>query len=479
MASPRFFPDGDEAVVGLMAINSLERGEAPLFYWGQCYGFALLEAGGAALLFKVGGISGAMLKLAPLVIFAAGCVLFTLVARRILGERPALAAGVLLAAAPSWLAFSMKAWAGMVTAFALTPLVLLLSQGARGADPIRSMAGVAGAGVAAAMVFFAQPIAGIALLPLIAANEVRPRRLLQWGTLFAAALISIAVLRAAADCEHASWAPQIFGRSDLSTAIPRVAHGFKTMAGGSHFMQTELGAPLFAEISAALTCLGTFFLLMGGLHAVIRARSFPFESACAVSVAFVFIISLFMRPDAFMFRYLVPAVAPLIWGMVVIGARAARGGGVLRLVTTLWSLLWTISGLAAAVSMKDLSFSGWTEAQERAIAELPRALEEANARHACVTHPTLQWSLMFESRGRIVARWMDPRDRRPELSREVSRAIANGERVALVAMPREMPAIEKRLSEWNGSLIQKALVGNQLVMYTGLSREMWAELGFR
>ena len=72
--SSGMLPDGDEAILGLMARHLAAGKELPLFFYGQSYGFCLLETATAACLFKIFGSSPVLLKVAMLWLWALGCL---------------------------------------------------------------------------------------------------------------------------------------------------------------------------------------------------------------------------------------------------------------------------------------------------------------------------------------------------------------------------------------------------------------------
>ncbi len=107
------FFTSDEAIVGLIARHT-SINELPAFYWGQDY-MGTLESYVARVLFKIGGSSVAVLKLAPFFIF----VLFLLahydLVRLFSTRRVALFSTLLLATGPPvLLSWSIRAMAGYV-----------------------------------------------------------------------------------------------------------------------------------------------------------------------------------------------------------------------------------------------------------------------------------------------------------------------------------------------------------------------------
>jgi hypothetical protein len=160
--------DSDEAIVGLMAREMLH-GHAWAFFWGQHYA-GTVETAVAAAIFAVAGPSVAALKASVVVLAAVGSVLTWRVGRRVIDERGAQVAALLVWLTPgSFVWFSTKArgfyWAALALGLLLLLLALRLEQdGDRRRDWI-SLGLVAGAAwwVSPTVAYFAAP-AGLWLL---------------------------------------------------------------------------------------------------------------------------------------------------------------------------------------------------------------------------------------------------------------------------------------------------------------------------
>ena len=55
LLSPHYLLDGDESILGLMALHTAQGRELPVFFWGQSYGLSLLEVLPAAVVFRMTG----------------------------------------------------------------------------------------------------------------------------------------------------------------------------------------------------------------------------------------------------------------------------------------------------------------------------------------------------------------------------------------------------------------------------------------
>lgn len=473
LTSPRLFPDGDEAIVGLMTQTFLHKGEFPGFFWGQCYGIATLESLAASLPFAIVSPTGGGLKCAALLVFTLGWLAWSAAAERIMGRTGGRVAAILLAAIPAWFAFSMKAWGGMVTAFLTSGLVLVMLAPRARPSRVPAWISLAAAGSLAAVTCFAQPLMAAALAPILLAREIRPRGWKKWSAFLIPALVAAMLLKSVADCSQAHWQPRLFGKVELAASAPIVFRGLFVMAHGGHFMNMPLPVSPVCRATAAV------FLLLAGLACslalvrALRTRFYPLDAACACSILVVVVLALLIQPESFMFRYLLPAAAPITW---VIASRWSR---IPRLavagVFAAFAALSVLSGFA----MRNASFSGWSAEEERAIRAVVQTLDARGIRHVFVTHPTLQWNLMFASGGRIAARWVPARDRRPEISGEVNRALAAGERVALIARTAERQLILEILERLQPEQPRDYLAAGPLILLSPIDLADARALGFK
>ncbi len=158
--------DGDEAIVGLMALN-IPR-ELPAFFWEQHY-LGSLEAFAAAVVFALLGPSSWALKLVPALISVAFVGLVFETGRRAFGLGPAVVAATYVAIPPSFLGvWSVKARGGYAELLALGQLLILLCQmlaQARGPVPGRREILLAfGSGLVGGVALWTHPLALIYVL---------------------------------------------------------------------------------------------------------------------------------------------------------------------------------------------------------------------------------------------------------------------------------------------------------------------------
>src|SRR5262249_41874100 len=76
LLSPNLLAEGDESLVGLMAMHVARGHDVPLFFYGQKYGLAVVEVSAAALSFALFGAGPVTLKAPMLAIWIAGAAFY-------------------------------------------------------------------------------------------------------------------------------------------------------------------------------------------------------------------------------------------------------------------------------------------------------------------------------------------------------------------------------------------------------------------
>ena len=85
LLSPNLLLEGDECILGLMAMHLAGGHEFPVFFYGQKYGLSIVEAPAAALNFVIFGVGALPLKLAMLGIWIVGILFYFLAFSSVLG----------------------------------------------------------------------------------------------------------------------------------------------------------------------------------------------------------------------------------------------------------------------------------------------------------------------------------------------------------------------------------------------------------
>ena len=434
--------DGDEAIVGLMALHAMQ-GQHPLFLYGQAYdaGAGVL-AHLAAGMFAVGGVSAIMLKLTALLIWIALVAVAVLALRGIASAAAAAWVAVLLLACPTTVEWASKARGGhMLAALALVAALgiawnrLLVPRGG-------SRAVLRGAWAFALLMALAPwlhpsafPTAlGIVLVVLIA---------LLWRHEFGASL-AIAGVAVVAACavrlvpRGAAWSPSHFVGGgvpiDLKLLAGKVLPGLFTP-------DLDWSVPPSPTWVVAVGWM--WFISAIAAFAVLLTRSRPHEHRDQRDLSLLLLV-----PGAAAavagglvvdFRFAGPypllVFAPLAC-MAIAGALTSPRVRRRRAARAIGAML-VLSGIAvhlAAIGAPTVHGAG--EQQRRLdAAVIGRMLADLRAHGVTEVFsesPMLPWNLMFEGRERVAARWITARDRWQPYVERVNEAFRRGVPCALL-----------------------------------------------
>lgn len=474
LTSPHLLLDGDEAILGLMAKHLAEGREVPLFFYGQTYGLAAIEAAGGALAFRVAGVGDVQLKLAMLAIWSSGVIGLFAAMARLLGVRRAFWVAMLFVLLPAWSVWSMKARGGYLTAFAATSWLWFVLLTIRDRPRTRSWSA---AGALTALIFLAQRLWLPGVLPAVGWLLWRERRV---GAGLAYMGGGAAVLAAVAAWSGLSVNQVIAGPRRTPAPIsspPEFLDRIYSNLTGSYY----LGLPIDpGSMTVALTwtwsgLLGAMLVLQ--LYRLATGRFLAVSHVLCVSVL-VTLAATWLLIDAPEPRFLLPLSGLLVPWVAVEAVDLSD-----RLRVPAWTRAATVAGLLAIGAVSLLESSDYAYLWDRPhddIREKDRLsrtidfLEAHGVRHVFATNGLLQWQLLFYSSEGLVARYMSDRDRYPPYVAEVDRALAAGEPVALVGYATPMRELVR--SAPSDTAIA---VDDRYFVSLGPDKDLLSGLGFR
>lgn len=443
LTSPALILDGDEAVLGLMSLHIAQGQAWPLFFYGQTYGLAIVEAVLGAATFTVFGAGAIPLKLAMLVLWCTGVVSHHRALSRVVGTGWATMAMALLVMMPAWAVWSMKARGGYLTAFAATGAILaLLARSPVGDDGPAPGPGLPAwarwtmVGAACGVVFLAQRLWLPGLAPVVLAAAWLERRRVQavagaavglWVVLLGAALASGLTLASMVSMPRPAN-PHPFGAP--AEFLSRVY----TNLTGSYYlwMTVEPGSVTALLATVSLGVLAALFALQAWRLATRRWLRWSHVLAVSVSVTLVIAWTLVDGVDA---RYLLPLSAWMWMWMAVEAADLSPAAPTAPVPAAIVGSLLAL-GVLSSVEFRRYEYL-WppdlpSVNEAGALDALLQHLRAHGVRHAFTTNGLLQWQIAFYSREEIVARFRSARDRYPPYVAAVDEALASGRPVALV-----------------------------------------------
>ncbi len=447
LSSPTLQLDGDEAVLGLMAMHWIERGELPLFFLGQSYGLTLLEGALAAASFLVFGVSAAALKGAMLLPWLAGACFLVAAVRRMEGDRAAWLAVLFVAACPAWGAWSLKARGGYVTAFFLAHVAVWIAVGRPTASERGRLARLFLLGALTGLVMIAQALWAIVLAPFLL-RELRRERPIRAALLLAAGALAAVLPLWAWGRARASWGfePSFYNAPHLLTGLYRLPLLIADTLGGAFFLRQVAGGPVFDIAGIVWSAALAAGVLLAIRELVSKSGPRPVHLSL-----FGIALTLLVAIPANTPRYLLPgidlALVLLASELAIWGVASAQK----RVAVLAASVVLLGSGAAVMFALRASSFGAifglQASREHEAMQALISALDEHGVRHVYTTQHFLPWQLMFAARERILGRWTEEHDRDPRYPIRIDRALHEGEPTALIVPAMHRQRLEPLLVE--------------------------------
>jgi len=488
LRSPNLLADGDESILGLMGKHVAEGKEFPIFFYGQHYAFSPVETVAAAASFLAAGVGAIPLKAAGLALWTIGVVFLFLAGARRLGPSRSFWIAALLVLNPAWAVWSLRDGGGYLTSFAASAFLMwLLAQNREHDSPIRW----AVAGALTALIYLAQPLWLPGMLPIVAVVLLSRRRLTFAVIYLAIAAAAILSVKFGTATTAEAWGGPTMGNGDLAGSLPLVARQIYVAMTGSYYLYWPIDPPGPAtSVIAIIWCIVIPVVVLIQLYRVITRRFCPVSHLLFVSVTATIVAewTLLSARDP---RYMLPLFALLVAlaGVEVVDLINRRAESKAAVV-----LLTGAMAFVGAVSMREYAAfnflwtnppARWSEA--RRLQQVFGYLQVKDVRHVFSMNGMLDSQLTFYSNERVVSRWADPQGRYPAYVREVDRALANGEPVAVVGYTHESGApgcwdvpictggIERLVPNPEAIFT----VDGKYFVYVGADRDLLTKLGFR
>jgi hypothetical protein len=475
LLSPNLLAEGDECLVGLMGLHVARGHDFPLFFYGQKYGLAIVEASAAAISFAIAGAGPVTLKAAILAIWIAGAVCYFRAFARVLGTPRSFWITLLLVLMPAWGVTSMKAWSGYVTAFAATGLVIDLVQHRRAATWLA-------AGAATAVVYFAQPLWLPGLAPIVLYHLVRTRSARGWTAYLCGAGVPVAAMAIVKRYWLAGaevWFTPEIGNPHLAASVPAlVKQVYVNLTGSFYFWQTVVPGPVTTTMAAFWFGLLCVLLGVQGYRLAARrhqAWSYLLSASIVLTIAANWVL---LEPrDA---RYMLAMNVPLVFlAGVEWFAFADRFRIPLRGCVAVVVLVAAVEA-AAMREFAGYTFMWWTNtpnspSETKSLNTVIGYLGSRGITRVYSMNALLEWQIAFYSRESIIARWKGDRDRYPPYVALVDRALQAGRPVAIVGYTGFTYGLEKLVPDPNAIVD----IDGKYFVYLAPDRELLARAGFR
>ncbi|MCT4624043.1 MAG: hypothetical protein N4A46_10510, partial [Schleiferiaceae bacterium] len=394
--------DGDEAIIGLMAIDFIENGKFPGYFAGQHYGLSTIEVLTSAFSFQIFGIQDWAQKLSTFVIWVIGLIYFYKALTHIQPKhwKMALLISLLLAWAPTWLYWSMKARGGYVSAFCAVSVLLFLIT-----KPQPKSSNYIFIGVLFSLISQFQLLFCLGVIPLILYKTVHQWKNKSW-LIPISGIVTMLMLYPAKIAQVNIWNPSLLtfnhGISSWLSNFPlRLTHHFSgTYYLGANWPMT----PLALACGALLTLFLGSFLLYTLIKWGKRKELFNTKSLLAFGIGGNIVVSFFLIPGG---RYYLPILMLLLL-LVFLSFKKET----LKVNVALGALclLFISASLRNPFKVKADQYRFATNMDKSSLNLLSETLEKEKIKNVFTANGLGQYQLMFYTKGEVNARYLLEKD---------------------------------------------------------------------
>jgi hypothetical protein len=471
--------EGDECVLGLMAMHLAQGREFPIFFYGQKYGLSIVEAPTAAVSFLIFGAGAVPLKLAILAIWVGGLSFYFLAFSRPLGYARSFWITLLLAVMPAWAATSMKAWSGYVSAFSATALALYLITRN---DNRRSLPWLVAGGLSG-LIFFSQPLWLPSLLPIVLFFLLSSRRISFWVSYASGLLVVLAAVTALkalwlTDAAE-TWTGPSAGNPRLLASLPALLTQTYVNLTGSYYFGTAVQTGRVTAIVAYLWLgvLGIALLLQ--IYRLL-ARKYLLWSHLLFASVFSTLLANWVLLEWRDARYLLALNVPLLFmAGVELFDWADRYRVPIRRGVVAIVLVVALEALSTN-EFANYTYMWWANSssspsEARTMRKVIGYMRSRGVTHAFAMNALLQWPITFYSGETVVARWKARYDRYPAYIRSVDRALDRGEPIAIVGYAGYTYGLEEMVRNPR----EVVIVDGKYFIYIGADKDLLRRAGFQ
>ena len=423
LSSELLLIDGDEGIVGMMALNFMKGTGYPYFFASQSYGFTYVEVLFTSAFYSLFDFTAISLKLGILSLWAIGVLFFfkTLELKRgNLNKWIPFLFIVCFILFPSWMVWSMKARGGYVTAFTF------FSAGVYFLLKIKSdkLIFFVNAFIFIAL-YQAQPLWLAGFIPIslyVFLNNKRSLFLKSKYFILGFSLSSFIFFLMKIKVAHFTK-PPIFNLSNISfeniKLVPKLI--FDNL-NGNYYYRSSLETLFFS--GSILVVIFLVFIMYYAINTIKNIKAMELKHA--LLLAFIGTVSYVFILKADSPRYLLP-LSQLGFLFIYFNINNSI---LLKIKEKVIISLFIVLGITSSLEFKNYKFENRVEDNFN---HLIVALKKQKISHVYFKHGLLQWQVMFYSSREIKGRSFSKFDRFPELITEIDSTLINAKKnVAIV-----------------------------------------------
>lgn len=415
--------DSDECVMAMMTKYMYQGKELPVYFWGQRYGFSLIEELAILPFYAICGVSAISVKLGMLLLWTLGIIFFYKALLHINNENKttALLITLLFIATPAWALWSMKARGGYLTAHLLSAIVLYLTFHRQYSQKVFTYILT---GILLYFIYESQVFWLVGLAPLLFYKIILRDKSLK--SLFI--IIPIIPLwlcfeayKKTLPITYEVGAAQLNMENIWQYLNRFPQYLYNSLHGVYHFdwaYEHYFTAGIFALVFAGALLLLT---VNGFVHLFKRT---PYSLFFACSTAFIpltVIYSLFSETTQF--RYLLPVTAYTLVSLYIFF-------GMYKMTKQLKANIIAIITIGF-ISVSCFHTSQWLRSDREPLKKAMQYLKDNDIHYVYCMDYTFQWDIIFNSNEEVVARYFNSPGRYPLYDSLVDNAFYSNKKIAV------------------------------------------------
>ncbi len=431
--SPNLLLDGDESILGLMAKHLSEGKEFPVIFYGQSYGFSLIETLFGATAFKLFGVNAIALRLSLLLLWSIGTVFIFLTLLELTDKKWALILILLFIFIPAWAIGSMKARGGYITAFTLSSFVIYwIIQ----TDKQISNFSVMILGMITTIIYLSRLFWIPGLLAIFVYYFlIKNKNLKGFILLVTISVLTYFLFDFIVPKPNVYWHPDPEIGADFIKYLLAIPNRIYYNMTGSYCLENNIKLGIFDRIATLLWA--NIIILLGGMqiHRIIKRKYLPWSHVFFIATLLTLSYTPFIS-HAYGARYLLPYSQFLVLCLVVETIDFIETKAPFR--TYIYSLIGilTITSFGALMEFKNFNFlhpvSEKNIPEKQRVDDLISFLLSKDVHHTFVLESMFQWEVMFYSKEQIACRYTSSKDRYPTYPNLVNQAYIDRKPTALI-----------------------------------------------
>ncbi len=425
LISDNLLLDGDECVLAIMAKHIYTWRDFPLFYYGQTYGFSIVECLFIIPFYFITGFTTISVKLGMLLLWTTGVLfLYKLFIRINKGYRwlPLLLILVFIWS-PAWAVWSMKARGGYLTSFTLTSIVLNVLFGEN-----RSYKTFFLSGVLCFFIYQSQPLWIPGLLPFLFYFLIKEKKVLPLLYFVLPVLIlSVLFYFYKQDIIQFGTIPYYLPKGEIVIRLCRIPNFLYYSLHGNYYFHDIQQPNLFCAFYAiAITILVFSLPLIAAYNVVTRRKGTYLFNISTLSILFSLactILCIYYEP-----RYLLPVSGYAFISLILLLNYAGIGRNILKIS----AFVFITAGIISLITFYDFKFS---PIREKSLHKALGYLIEKRVNYAYTDNNLFTWQVIFYSNEKVVCRERQLPGRYQKYFREVDSAFYNGAKVGYIVPP--------------------------------------------